>query len=121
MILADTSVWVQHFRSGEPELARLLDRGQILGHPFVTGELALGRIPERASILHGLERLPGSVVARHQEVLKLIDREGLAGSGLGYVDACLLASVRLTPEALLWTRDRRLNGVALKLGVAFPA
>ena len=120
MILVDTSVWVQHLRLGDPELARLLDRASVLGHPFVTGELALGSIPRRAELLGLLERLPSASVARHSEVMQLIDNEGLAGSGIGYVDACLLASARITPDALFWTRDRRLNAVALRVGVAFP-
>ncbi len=120
MILVDTSVWVQHLRQGDPELAQLLDRTFVLGHPFVTGELALGNIPRRTEVLGLLERLPAALVARPSEVMQLIDNEGLVGSGIGYVDACLLASARITPEALFWTRDRRLNVVALKIGVAFP-
>lgn len=120
MILVDTSIWVQHFREGEPELIQLLDRGRVLGHPFVVGELALGNLPDRTTVLHWLERLPQALVARHDEVFQFIIAERLAGEGIGYVDACLLAATRLTPEALFWTRDRRLNALALGMGVAFP-
>ncbi len=120
MILVDTSIWVQHFREGEPDLVQLLDRGQVLGHPFVAGELALGNLPDRTTVLHWLGQLPPAVVARNDEVLRFIVSERLSGEGIGYVDASLLAATRLTPEARFWTRDRRLNGLALRMGLAFP-
>lgn len=118
MILADSSIWIDHLRRGDAELAGLLQRGQILGHPFVLGELALGSIKNRKQILGDLARLPQAVTARDDEVLAFIDANGLAGLGVGYVDAHLLASVRLTGRATLWTRDRRLQQVAGQLGLS---
>lgn len=118
MILVDTSVWVDHLRTGSPELTRLLDAGQVLGHPFVTGELALGHLRQRAAILTALADLPQAVAATDAEVLGFIDRHALAGQGIGYVDAHLLAATRLTPEAGFWTADRRLRDVAARLGLA---
>lgn len=115
MILADTSLWIDHLRSGNAELSGWLQAGEVLMHPFVIGELAVGNLRSRDALLHDLGRLPPSVTARPEEVLMLISRERLHGLGLGYVDAALLASVRLTPEAELRTRDRRLQTVADRL------
>ncbi|WP_293900389.1 PIN domain-containing protein [Phenylobacterium sp.] len=118
MILVDTSVWVEHLRRGEPDLARRLDAGEALSHPLVIGELAIGNLHPRDAVLHALRRLPRAVLATDDEVLALIERERLYGLGVGYVDAHLLASTRLSPGATLWTRDRRLAEVANRLGVA---
>ncbi len=116
MILADTSVWVDHLRKGDQALARLLDNGMVLAHPFVIGELALGNLRQRDFILTALQDLPQAVVATGQDVLLFIDQHALAG--IGYVDAHLLAAVRLTAGATLWTRDKRLLGVAQRLDLA---
>jgi hypothetical protein len=88
----------------------------VLGHPFVLGELALGQLRQRATVLQALAELPQATIATEAEVLALIDQAGLAGSGLGYVDAHLLAATRLTQGARLWTRDRRLAAVAGREG-----
>ena len=118
MILVDTSVWVDHLRKGDQALARLLDSGMVLAHPFVIGELALGNLRQHDFILTALQDLPRAVVATEQEVLQLIAQHTLAGAGIGYVDAHLLAAVRLTAGATLWTRDKRLLGVAQRLDPA---
>ncbi|MGC8477629.1 MAG: type II toxin-antitoxin system VapC family toxin, partial [Acetobacteraceae bacterium] len=109
MILVDTAIWVDHLRSGVPELVRALLRTEVLTHPFVIGELALGTLRQRSEILELLAALPRAVVATEAEMLGFIDRAGLAGRGIGYLDAHLLAATRLTPDARLWTRDRRLS------------
>jgi predicted nucleic acid-binding protein len=118
MILIDTSVWVDHLRASDATLSGLLEGGQVLGHPFVTGELSLGNLRQRDLILTGLRELPQATVASDEEVLQFIDRQTLFGLGIGYIDAHLLAAVRLTPDAQLWTRDRRLQAVATQLGLA---
>jgi predicted nucleic acid-binding protein len=118
VILADTSVWIEHLRSRQDRLVALLEDGAILAHPWVTGELALGNLRERDNVLGLLARLPQAVIATDEEVLGMIDDEALYGSGIGYVDAQLLASSRLTPDARLWTADRRLSRVAARLGLA---
>ncbi|THD50790.1 PIN domain-containing protein [Phenylobacterium sp.] len=115
MILADTSIWIDHFHKGDAEFGAHLDAGEVLIHPFVIGELAVGNLSSREGILRALSRLPAANVARHEEILALISRERLYGLGLGYVDVALLASVRLTPDAWLRTRDRRLQTVADRL------
>ncbi len=118
MILIDTSVWVDHLRAGDIALSGLLDSGGVFGHPFVTGELALGNLRQRDLLLTALRELPQATVATDQEVLRFIDRRSLFGLGIGYVDAHLLAAVRLTAGTKLWTKDRRLQAVAMQLGLA---
>lgn len=120
MILADTSIWVDHFRSGDDRLRTLLSEAQVLVHPFIIGELALGALSDR-SILADLDNLPPALVATDAEVRHLIENAGLHGSGVGWVDAHLLASVRLTPGATLWTRDGRLASAADRLGLGARA
>jgi len=110
VILVDTSVWVDHLQGGDLALARLLDGWRVLGHRFVTGELALGNLRERDLVLSAVRELPQATVAS--------DLQALFGLGIGYVDAHLLAAVELTVDAKLWTRDRRLQTVAARLGLS---
>ncbi|MBG6076341.1 putative nucleic acid-binding protein [Polaromonas sp. CG_9.11] len=114
----DTSVWVAHLRRGNSELAGLLQRGQVLSHPFVLGELALGSLQQRATILDALQNLSLACVASTEEVIGFIGSHALHGLGIGYVEACLLASARLTQGCVLWTLDKRLAAAAQRLGVA---
>jgi len=118
VILVDTSIWIDHLRTGDPELGELLRDGQVLAHPWVTGELALGHLSRRSEILGLLQNLPQATVATDDEVLALIDKRQLFGLGLGYVDAHLLAATALTTAALLWTRDKRIAVVAAQHGLA---
>ncbi len=118
MILVDASVWIDHLRTGDERLTALLDAREVLGHSFVTGELALGNLRRRDAVLSDLRDLPQATVASDDEVLRLIDQQALFGRGIGYVDAHLLAAVRLTADTKLWTRDRRLQTVAAELGLA---
>ena len=116
MILVDTSVWVEHLRRGLPHLATLLQEGAVLIHPWVIGELACGNLRNRPQVLELLQGLPVAVVASDGEVLLLIERDRLLGRGIGYVDAHLLASARLS-HCPLWTRDRRLAVAAEEQGL----
>jgi len=118
VILVDASVWIDHLRAGDERLTALLGAGEVLGHTFVTGELALGNLRRRDAVLSGLRDLPQAIVASEEEVLNLINRQALFGRGIGYVDAHLLAAVRLTADTRLWTRDRRLQTIAAELGLA---
>ena len=117
MILVDTSVWIDHLRENDPALSALLGRRQILTHPFVIGELALGSLKQRDVILGSLRGLPRALVGTHEEVHAYIDQHALYGLGIGYVDAHLLAATSLTLNAQLWTRDKRLRGAAARLGI----
>lgn len=119
MILVDTAVWIDHFRDGDRRLTELLERSVVLAHPWVIGELALGNLHGRAEILRLLADLPQATIAMPAELLALIEHRELCGTGIGYVDAQLLAATMLTDGATLWTRDRRLNAAAQQLGVAY--
>lgn len=119
MILVDTSVWVDHLRRGDAQLVDLLERSNVIMHPFVVGEIACGSLRDRSSILDLLQDLPAAAVAEGGEVLGFVERRVLHGKGIGYIDVHLLASVALTAGAKLWTRDRKLRAVANALGCAF--
>jgi len=118
MILADTSVWVDHFRSREETLAALLETNQVLMHSFVLGELACGNLRRRKQVLTLLDHLPRITVASNEEALLFIERHRLMGKGIGFVDAHLLTAVALECGARLWTRDRRLHAQARRLKLA---
>jgi len=116
MILVDTSVWVSHLRHGDPRLADLLDKGGVLVHPFVIGELACGNLKNRAEILSLLRALPSTAIAEHEESMLFIERNGLMGRGLGYVDVHLLAAAVLS-GVRLWTDDKSLLEACTNLGL----
>ena len=118
MTLVDTSVWVDFLRRGSATstLARALTDGEVKTHPFVIGELALGFLGRaRRGILADLRTLPTLAVLGESEVRELVEARGLSSSGIGWVDAHLLASA-LTAGCTLWTLDRRLARVASALG-----
>jgi hypothetical protein len=117
MILADTSVWVEHLRRGSDRLAALLQDEQVLVHPFVVGELACGNLKNRTEVLGLLAALPQAHVASHQEVLHLLETHGLHGRGLGWIDMHLLAATLLSGSTL-WTFDAPLARAASALKVS---
>lgn len=117
MLLVDTSIWIDHFRGIDNGLAEALDQNRVMVHPFVIGELALGNLPQRQLIIARLTELPGAIVADPAEVLAFIDRHALAEIGIGYVDAHLLAGASLSGSGF-WTRDKRLESVAARVGLA---
>lgn len=117
MILVDTSIWIDHLRAGDPDLIGLLEHRRVLGHSWVTGELALGQLSGRREILTLLGNLPQATIANASEVMALIENRQLYGIGIGFVDAQLLASTLLTTDAGLWARDKRLQSAAAKLGI----
>ena len=116
-MLVDTAVWIDHLRRGDPNLIGLLEQVQVVVHPFIVGEVACGHLAKRAEILGALEALPKAPVVEHSTVLAFVERHGLMGRGLGWVDMHLLASASDSGERIL-TRDRRLLSVAQDLGLA---
>ncbi len=118
MILVDTSVWIDHFRSNDNDLVALLNNSQVLMHPYVSGELACGNLANRAEVLHLLAALPQISTATDAEVQFFIEQRSLMGKGIGYIDAHLLAAVALDGSAKIWTRDKRLHKVAENLSFA---
>lgn len=115
-VLVDTSIWVDHFRRGDPALQTLLERGEAECHPFVIGELACGWLRRRGEILTLFQRLPQIPEASHGEVVVFVEQHRLMGRGIGWIDAHLLASAALA-KAPLWSRDRRLSEIARMLGL----
>ena len=120
MILVDTSVWVDHLRAGDTQLAELLEQGAVFMHPFVLGEIACGSLADRVLVLGLLRDLPMAVVATSEEVLEFVERCELHGKGIGYVDAHLLTSAALSAGTTLWTRDKRLRAAAEAQDSAYP-
>ncbi|MBI5681711.1 MAG: PIN domain-containing protein [Deltaproteobacteria bacterium] len=118
MVLVDTSVWVEHFRSGNIGLKALLNDDLVICHQFIIGELACGNIKNRSEILSLLQAIPMAIRAGHEEVMRFIENYKLMGKGLGYIDMHLLASSILS-KASLWTLDKRLHEVSVKLGLAY--
>jgi predicted nucleic acid-binding protein len=120
VILADTSIWVDHLRNGCDQLASLLRNGDVLGHPHVTGELACGNLRNRADVLQFLQDLPQATMASEEEALQCIDLHHLCGHGLGWTDVHLLAAALLTPTRL-WTLDAALAREARRCGVVYES
>ena len=118
MILADSSIWIDHFKVANLAFSKLIRTRQVLMHPFVVGELALGSLKDREQTIVRLGRFKAADLARHDEVMAMIEAERLFSRGLGYVDAHLLASTRISKNCKLLTRDRRLREAAEALGIA---
>ena len=117
-VLVDTSVWVDHLRKGDAHLAQLLDKGRVLCHPFIIGEIACGNLKNRTEILNALSELEPTPTIEFDEYMQFIDQNRLVGIGIGFVDVHLLASAILA-DVTLWTADKRLHKAALDLGVAY--
>jgi len=117
LILADTSVWIDHLRSGIKEMRQHLEKGQIAVHPLIIAELALGNLRDRTKTLALLDLLPQVRVAQLNEVRTLIEVRRLYGLGIGVTDAHLIASVLISPATLLWTSDKQLRRIAEGLGI----
>jgi len=116
MILVDTSVWVDHLRSGSSRLLDLLNKGEVLVHSFILGELSLGNLRNRTQILDLLSKLPELPIAEHSEVMALVDNRRLYGGGIGRVDVHLIASALLAHVGLL-TNDKALQRATRIAGV----
>lgn len=117
MILADTAIWIDHFRRRNLEMEKLLVDGQIAMQPFILAELALGSLRDRSRTLAQLDLMPQARVADLREVRCMIEDRSLYTKGIGLTDAHLVASCLLTPGTRLWTRDAVLRGVARTLGI----
>ena len=117
MILADTSVWVDHLRNGSAEMESCLRQGLIAMHPFIVAEISLGSLKNRRQVLADMEALLEVKVAQLSEVREMIEVRGLYSKGIGLTDAHMIASCLLTPGTQLWTRDAAMGKVALALGV----
>lgn len=118
MILVDTSIWIDHLRSGSPALATLLQNEEVCTHDFVIGELACGNLRNRTEVLGLLQSLPRLSSATEDEALFFIEQQHLMGRGIGYVDAHLLAAA-VIQGIPLWSKDKRLMAIAMDKGWAY--
>jgi len=118
MILADTSIWIDHLRKTSSQLLALLGARELLMHPFVTGELALGSLQDRGNLLTELDLLPQMTVTANKKVILFVSKHRLYGTGINYVDAHLLVAACGAKNVRLWTRDKRLLAASTRLGVA---
>jgi predicted nucleic acid-binding protein len=118
MILADTSVWIDYLRQGEPLVVEKLRQGQIVMHGMVLGELAIGNFKNRQLLLKRWKSLPMIQAATDEQVLELLETHQLMGRGIGWIDLHLLAAVSLSSNLQLWTRDKRLKTIAEDLNLA---
>jgi predicted nucleic acid-binding protein len=117
VILVDTSIWIDHLRKPDQRLQELLHNSEVLMHPVVLMEIALGSISNREKVIDHLALLPQAQVAEWNELLDLVEKRALYRKGIGIADLHLLASALLSSSVLLWTRDRRLSEVAASLGI----
>lgn len=118
MILADTSIWIDHLRKTNPQILALLGARQLLMHPFVTGELVLGSLQDRDNLLIELDLLPQMTVITNKKVTLFVSKHRLYGTGINYVDAHLLVAACGSKNVQRWTRDKRLRAASTRLGVA---
>jgi hypothetical protein len=120
VILADTSIWIDHLRANEGQLTPLLEVNLVCVHAFVIGELSCGSLSHREEFLGALKNLPRLAAATEDEALYFIEHHRLMGRGIGYIDAHLLAATALHSTKIL-TRDKRLLTLAEELGLAWKA
>lgn len=118
MIVADSSVWIDHFRNPQAQLPRLIDYGELWMHPYVICELALGSVPDRARFVTFLQSLPCFEPADDSALLQFVNDYELHGKGVGLVDAELLRSCA-EAKGHLWSHDKRLLAQAARLGLAY--
>jgi predicted nucleic acid-binding protein len=119
MILPDTAIWTDHIHGKDKQLEFLLRGDRVLVHPFVIGEIALASMKRHDAIIEAMTILRAAPVATDEDVRFMIKQHTIMGTGLGYVDAHILASARLVPGSSIWTRDKRLKAVAQRMGVAW--
>lgn len=117
MILADTSIWIEHFRKNERQLANLLLENRVCIHPMIIGEIACGSLRQRGEVLPLLKLLPFIEVASYDEVMHFVDKRRVFGQGVGWIDVNLLASC-LIAGVTIWTNDKSLRKVAQTLDLA---
>jgi predicted nucleic acid-binding protein len=119
VILADTSIWIDMFRTGayKAELGAMIANDQLCIHPFLIAELALGSLPEHRKTLVYLDQLISLRPVRLEDVRHMIEARGLASKGIGLTDAHLIASCLATPGTQIWTLDAKLGKVAESLSI----
>jgi len=118
LVLVDTSVWLQHLRRPLPSVVALLTTEDVVTHPVVIGEIAVGNLPDRARTLLSFERLLDLTAQPAAEVLSFVESRALFGRGLSWGDVQLLAAADFNAVPL-WTLDKRLEQASQNLGLAW--
>jgi len=117
-VLVDTCVWVRHFRQRNLRLLDLLENGEVVSHPLVVGELAMGSLKDRQQTLWSLAKLGHPPLATDAEAHQMVEARRLWGRGIQWNDARILASVVIS-GVKLWTVDQPLLEIAGEMGVAW--
>lgn len=117
MILADANIWIDYFRAGDLQLQTLLNNREVVMHPCLAAELALGSLRDRSRMLVRLDTMPQARVVALRDIRQMIEARSLYAKGIGLIDAHLVASCLITPGTQLWTRDSALKGVAKAMGI----
>ena len=119
LVLVDSSIWIDHINGVSDGMHDLLMNTRVVMHPLVLGEIAMGSIRNRTQVLDDASDLPHVRQVPHQDVYHMIERFNLSGTGIGFVDAHLLAAVRASGDLRLWARDKRLMKQATRLEIAY--
>lgn len=119
VVVVDTSIWIDHFRSTDLRFKQLVADRLVLQHSFVTGEIAVGNLRDRGQIMRALRGLPQVEPVSDDDFHAFLCETNLSGTGLGFVDVHVLAATAATPGATIWTSDRRMREQAKRLGLVY--
>ena len=117
-VLVDTPIWIDHLHRSDATLQRLLSSGVVYVAGPILGELAAGNLPNRRRTLGDLRLLRRFADPSSEEVLDWIEKHGLGGKSLAWID-CLLLAIAERNRAVIYTRDRILARHAATLQLAF--
>ena len=110
-VLVDTSVWIRFFQKKDKVLIELLKEDKVFVHLFVLGELRMGDWKNREEIFQLLSTLDLAVMVQFHEMIDFIENRKLYSRKIGYIDAHILASCKLSGLGL-YTLDQPLKRVA---------
>lgn len=117
-VVVDASIWIDHFRRSNAQLLALLEDHRVVTHELLVGELLCGSLPApRSSTLTMLADLLHIEAVELDEVLEIVETRRMYGSGCGLIDMAVLIATLRTPEARLWSKDKNMRRLALRLGI----
>ena len=112
MIIIDTNVWISFFKGEKKALLikDLIIENQSILHPYIYGELLLGRIADKAGYM--LQALEMTSVLDKNLVYRFIKENKLHGRGIGWVDVNILMSA-LSGNHQVYTYDENLRKLCM--------